>query len=437
MQRLALLALTCGTALATMPVPVEGQLDRLRRAGRRAVESVQNAATERLEEKIAGAVTCRVDDTACADDARSEGERPVFVDEEGNVITDANGDPITDPEDARAAMSEPGSEVWRNYDFVPGQTVLYALDLASEPIGRWPASQMVFGRGNGQVVEYNGARAVEFTERSEFRVALPDSLPDDFTIELGFKAGTVNLPLRLFVDPPEDVTPGGNRSDRDYVQLSSRPGVYRRGNDVSATPGLTQISTEVVPFALQVDGDAEQGDPPSDYTILYAGTERVAQLPNASFKRGDELEIHIRANARFPAYLTSLVVAVHGDPLYEALSTGDREFSTRGILFDFDSDRLRGESTPTLDELFTTLDTHPELNVVIEGHTDASGDDDYNRELSNRRARAVVDHLVARGIAPDRLDAVGIGEAQPVADNATEAGRRQNRRVVIRAVEAG
>lgn len=337
------------------------------------------------------------------------------------------------PPDGPGSPAGPEAEVWKKYDFVPGNEVVYALDLAREPVGRWPASQLVFGRGNGQVVEVGGVRVVEFTERSRFRIELPESLPSDFTVEIGFQAGTVNLPLQIVVDPPEGQSPSANRADRDYVVLSARPGVYRRGLDVSATPGLTRISSEVVHFALQIDGDDEGARDGSDYVILYAGADRVAQVPNATFKRGDALEIHVRANERFPAYLTELVVAVHGDPLYEALTTGSRSFTTRGILFDFDSDRLRGESTPTLRDLLRTLEAHPELHVVIEGHTDASGDDEYNLELSARRARAVVAYLAAAGVDVSRLDAVGMGETDPVTDNATEAGRQQNRRVVIRA----
>ncbi|MHB1327869.1 MAG: OmpA family protein, partial [Gemmatimonadales bacterium] len=100
-------------------------------------------------------------------------------------------------------------------------------------------------------------------------------------------------------------------------------------------------------------------------------------------------------------------------------------------LFDYDSDRLKPESTPTLEQLHQALEQHPDLAVTIEGHTDAQGDDAYNQKLSDRRANAVVAYLTGRGIAASRLAAVGKGESQPVAGNATEAEREQNRRVVI------
>ena len=75
---------------------------------------------------------------------------------------------------------------------------------------------------------------------------------------------------------------------------------------------------------------------------------------------------------------------------------------------------------------------HPDLRLGIEGHTDATGDDAHNADLSVRRARSVVAYLVEHGIAANRLEASGKGETAPIGDNATPAGRQQNRRVVIR-----
>ena len=78
------------------------------------------------------------------------------------------------------------------------------------------------------------------------------------------------------------------------------------------------------------------------------------------------------------------------------------------------------------------LSQHADLKVMIEGHTDATGDDASNLSLSERRAQSVVAWLTSNGIAANRLQASGKGETVPVGDNTTEAGRQQNRRVVIR-----
>jgi outer membrane protein OmpA-like peptidoglycan-associated protein len=103
-----------------------------------------------------------------------------------------------------------------------------------------------------------------------------------------------------------------------------------------------------------------------------------------------------------------------------------------GIRFDEDSDRLRTESDATLREILSVLESQPDLNLIVEGHTDATGDDAYNQDLSQRRAQAVVQWLVGRGIGAPRLQSMGHGEAQPVANNETAQGRALNRRVELR-----
>jgi outer membrane protein OmpA-like peptidoglycan-associated protein len=69
--------------------------------------------------------------------------------------------------------------------------------------------------------------------------------------------------------------------------------------------------------------------------------------------------------------------------------------------------------------------------MVVEGHTDSQGSDDLNLKLSEDRAAAVRDYLVSRGVAADRLSAVGVGEKRPIADNTSAEGRANNRRVEI------
>lgn len=103
----------------------------------------------------------------------------------------------------------------------------------------------------------------------------------------------------------------------------------------------------------------------------------------------------------------------------------------RGIYFDLDSDVLRPESTETLNQVLAWLEENPDRAVTFAGHTDAQGADDYNMDLSDRRAAAVVTWLVNAGISGDRMQAEGFGETQPVADNASPAGRALNRRVEV------
>jgi outer membrane protein OmpA-like peptidoglycan-associated protein len=102
-----------------------------------------------------------------------------------------------------------------------------------------------------------------------------------------------------------------------------------------------------------------------------------------------------------------------------------------GILFDTDSARIRPESQPTLDEVGRLLASEPKWALTIEGHTDATGTPAHNQTLSEQRADSVKAYLVGKGVDAKRLNTVGFGQSKPVADNATELGRAQNRRVEL------
>ncbi len=107
---------------------------------------------------------------------------------------------------------------------------------------------------------------------------------------------------------------------------------------------------------------------------------------------------------------------------------------TSAIHFAYKSATLEPGSEVVLDQVIATMRQHPELELVIEAHTDDVGGSTYNLELSQQRAIAVLDHLFEHGIEPNRLTPVGHGKNQPIASNKTEAGRAQNRRVEFRMV---
>lgn len=106
------------------------------------------------------------------------------------------------------------------------------------------------------------------------------------------------------------------------------------------------------------------------------------------------------------------------------------------VMFATGQSTIQGGSTGNLDQLAVFLKRYAERSVTIEGHTDDVGDSNMNLALSQSRADAVRSYLVAQGIANERLNASGLGEATPVASNATSTGRQQNRRVEVIVAEA-
>jgi len=107
----------------------------------------------------------------------------------------------------------------------------------------------------------------------------------------------------------------------------------------------------------------------------------------------------------------------------------------RGVNFDFDRAEIRGDAGVILDEAIEILKRNPDRQVVIEGHTDWTGPEEYNQSLSENRAEAVKKYLVENGVDEARLSTVGYGESQPVAPNDTRDGRNRNRRVEMKVLE--
>ena len=99
--------------------------------------------------------------------------------------------------------------------------------------------------------------------------------------------------------------------------------------------------------------------------------------------------------------------------------------------FDAGKATLQPAAMTAIDRLAQLMGVYPERSVRIEGHTDSLGDDAANQQLSQRRAIAVREALLARGVAAARVEAVGYGETRPIADNATPGGRQKNRRIEI------
>jgi outer membrane protein OmpA-like peptidoglycan-associated protein len=102
-----------------------------------------------------------------------------------------------------------------------------------------------------------------------------------------------------------------------------------------------------------------------------------------------------------------------------------------GILFDVNKANLRPNAQANLTQMAGVLNKYPDTNILIEGHTDSSGSEEYNQTLSERRAGSVAAYLAEQAVASGRMTTVGYGESQPIADNSTEAGKQANRRVEV------
>jgi len=119
------------------------------------------------------------------------------------------------------------------------------------------------------------------------------------------------------------------------------------------------------------------------------------------------------------------------DDIAKALEKDGRVVISGGILFETDSAKLAPSSADLVRRISDAMKKNPNLKISVVGHTDSTGDYNYNLQLSERRAKAMVDALVKDGVAANRLTGVGVGPQSPVATNDTPEGRAQNRRVEL------
>lgn len=433
-----------------LPVVSSAQFGGL---GRRIKRAAGDQIGREIEGTVRGAIHCTYNDLDCAAKAKAEGKTPVMTDAEGNVLTDDNGQPISDPAVAAAKVGappaaapaappaaappappaaasavagpaeKPGTGAWVNYDFVPGERVVFFDDFSNDNVGDFPRRFELLA-GNWEVAEWNGARYIRATSNGTIGVELPETLPERFTIEFPASVQHGNAYVRLSTSPINHGSRdyAGSMVSLEFVQGGLRP-VRGQGPNVSTRRREGADRDALVTVRVMADGD---------YMKVYFDDHRVANAPNAVFPRTNKLYFTINSAAdTHPIMIGAVRVAAGGLDLYDRLAT-DGRVSTQGILFAVNSDLIRPESSPTLKEMGEMLAAHPELTLSIEGHTDADGDDASNLSLSQRRAAAVKAALVSTyGIAENRLQTAGLGETKPVADNATLEGKQQNRRVEL------
>ena len=407
---------------------------RARDAARRGVEqaldrqvearsdAAAQAAVDALFDGAATAVRCLFTDDVCIRAAADAGRDVVLTDADGAPV-DRGGTPVSadTAEDAvvrAGSASGTGGAVDANYDFEPGDRVLFADDFSGDRVGDFPR-RLTFRSGSMEVVEVGGRRALRAKTTGAFDVALPETAPETFTLEFGYhNVEFVNGPRVYFVDADGDpVAP-------NFVQVDSYNGVGVGAFGPGAVSALQEdrrIDAQMLPVRVMADGA---------YVKVFVGEERVANVPNADLGRTDRLRFDLYDVRDHPVYVADVRVAAGGRDLYGALETEGRVVAG-GITFDTASATLRPEAFGAVQEVAAMLRAHPGLRVRVEGHTDAQGDAGANLALSRRRAEAVRAMLVGLGVVADRVEAEGYGHGRPIASNDTAEGRAQNRRVEL------
>lgn len=322
------------------------------------------------------------------------------------------------------------SRVWDNYDFVPGNQVIFYTDFAEDRVGNF-ARGLKYLSGQMDVVERDGIKMLRATSRSQFLITLSRPLPERFTLEID-----VLTPAEQTGGYDLFAFEGGVELDRGDASAEINwqtdgtviiGGGQNAGTSQTRTPEEVQLLLlgEVAHIRVMMDGA---------YFKMYTNERRVYNIPELGFKRDNAIRVFMRGSEDDgrEVYITGIRVAEsETDVLYDALEAKGR-WATQGILFATGKADLQPESRPVLKEIAATLQKYPDLKILIEGHTDNAGVPAGNLALSDARAAAVKAALVADfGIDGNRITTQGLGDTKPAVANTTAIGRAQNRRVEI------
>lgn len=393
-----------GTSAAPSPASAQGMFDRMKK---KAEEAAKRKVEERTEKRAGEATDAAMDKAECkASDRMCKNN------------DDASASGVAGGAAGTVSAGKPGEGAWKNYDFVPGDRVIFAEDFSRDEVGDFP-KRLTFKSGNIEIVEWKDARFLSTnTFASELSIPLPETLPERFTLELDYSAAGGNGMSIYFTDPNQ-------RDGKSYVEMGTWYGGVRGGGiDAIGKPNGDEFKYRDAVFPVRIMVDQK-------HVKVYMGDSRVANVPNGNLGRGKAIYFVVPGRENRAAMIGNIRVASGGRKLYDALAAKGR-VATQGILFATGSDRIAPESTPTLREIGAMLKAHPTLRMMIEGHTDNVGDDDDNTTLSDQRAAAVKAFLVKEhGIAESRLESKGLGASKPAAPNGTAEGRQQNRRVEL------
>lgn len=314
-------------------------------------------------------------------------------------------------------------KTYANYDFVPGDTVIFEDHFTDDQDGEFP-SHWDLKSGQAVLNKIGGEPAFCLTDGNYCRVLplmkKPAYLSENFTLEYDVYGNEAYPAKFFFYDEP-------NYDGDNSVGISvdkSGCGYTIGGSNALSAPLPADIAESNFTNKWHHVAIAYK----KQQIKVYVDQYRVLVVPHAALAPV-HFEIAGLGDQKNPIILKNIRVANGGNMNMLGKKFTDLKLITHGINFDVDKATIKPESMGTLNMIVGVLKDNPDVKFVIGGHTDNSGTPSHNLILSQQRADAVKAQLLTMGVADSRLIAKGFGDTKPIADNSTMEGKAQNRRV--------
>ena len=377
---------------------------------------------KRLKNKITQTAADHVTNDAgnATDKAIDKTEDAAKGDKSNNADPNSSGSSSGDATASSEKNNPPSVQSYKNYDFVPGDQIIFESDLANEETGEIP-SQFTVSEGQVDVQEEDGENVIHVPKGAGAvitpRMTKTTYMPDKFTIELDFKNESfglnhleVDFGHRTYYSGGEGITPG-MRFDNGSINWTL--------GDVDYPEVLnTNLNDPMKWHHLAIAVNKSVGK-------VYVDQYRVANVNNLT---GKPQNVTFAINGYENSYIKNIRIAAGGIDIYKETTT-PAKIVMHGILFDVDKATLKPESMGSINEIYKLMQKNSSLKFEIDGHTDNTGDASHNLTLSQDRADAVKAQLTKMGIDGSRLTTKGFGDTKPMDSNDTPEGKANNRRV--------
>jgi len=319
--------------------------------------------------------------------------------------------------------SAPAMKVYQNYDFVPGDKILFEDNFNEDQDGEFPTHWELKG---GQAVLNKvptGEEGLFLTDGNYVivspRMKTANYLTDPFTIEYDFFAQNEGS-FGLITDFK---TKGGEEEAPLYISFAEASFTPIGGNILSKGTAGQDWSEDFrnkwhhIAIACK-----------NHQLKVYIDQTRTLVVPDT---HGDFVSVvfeGIGAQDQ-PIIFRNVRIASGGEMNMIGKKFTESKIVTHGINFDIDKATIKPESMGTLNMIVQVMKDNPDLKFEVDGHTDNSGTPQHNLTLSQQRADAVKDQLINMGVTASRLSSKGLGDTKPISDNTTIEGKANNRRV--------